>query len=1041
LPSKSGSELFDAYYFAHDCGRPYQRDEDWLQFFDAIAERIVNDLQPKTVLDAGCAMGFLVEMLRKRGVEAYGIDISEYAIANVHEDIRPFCWIASVVDPLAQKYDLIVCIEVLEHLKPAEAEKAIANLCQYTTQVLFSSTPSDYGEATHFNVRPPSYWAELFARHSFFHDLEFEALFLTPWAMLFRREELSALRVARNYEHKQWQLQQEIADLRGLSLEMKSKLAAAEQGEGQPAEPPEAKQDPFEPLAEEIAKTQQFLLEMKSELADHETITIEKAKLEATQAELREQIRQSNEEIVELHKQILVYQGISQEKEDLEQALELERNRVAKLQIQLQEKEEIEAHKKKLEALQLKTRQLLELERARNKDLLTSEERLQKEKTNLEDLAKGLSQEKQIIQGRLTEVESHVGWRLVTKIQRTRIKLFPTGSSRERIWKAGVAFCRAWLDIGFLGALKKAFASIRGKPIGHTPDSEYQSWIKSSEPSLEQLNQQRKAAGSFPYRPLISVITPVYHPPPDILKDAIESVLAQTYDHWEMCIADASCGDHKLRTVLESYSRRDERIKIRFLESNEGIAGNSNRALELAEGEFIAIFDHDDRLAPNALFEVVQLLNEKRGLDIFYFDEDKLSSDGKERRDPWFKPDWSPELLLSANYLMHSVIRRILVEELQGFDKSMDGAQDWDLLLRCTEKTEKIAHIPKVLYHWRQLRGSAASDLLAKPWVFENQLRCVRAHLERMGIAEPEARFDNPGFLRVSWPVLDSKVSIIIPSKDKVDFLRRCIESIIEITSYSNYEIIVVDNNSREKGTLDYYQSLKNRSEIRVVPFPGEFNFSAAINLGAREAQGKLLLFLNNDIEIIESDWLEEMVRWAERPEIGIVGAKLLYPNGLIQHAGVIIGMQGHASHVFMGSMEKQTGPFGSVDWYRNYSAVTGACLMMRKDIFDQVGGFDEGYQLVFSDVELCLRVLKNGYRVLYTPYVRLWHYEGQSRGFHIPACDMLRGYEHMKEMVERGDLYYNENLSYGSQTPTIIQANEETRIDRLRRLVGGANI
>lgn len=1040
MADKDGSEIFDAYYFAHDCGRPYQRDDYWLGFFDSIAERIVMDLHPRTVLDAGCAMGFLVEMLRKRAVEAYGIDISQYAISQVHEDIRPFCRVASVVDRLDQDYDLIVCIEVLEHMKPAEAESAIGNYCKHSAQVLFSSTPFDYREVTHFNVRPPNYWAELFAKHSFFHDLDFDASFITPWAMLFRREGLSAAAAVRNYERKQWQLQQEIADLRSLSLEMKSRLAEAETKEVLPEEPQESEEDLIRELSEQVSTTQQFLLEMKDAFADHEAISIEKAKLEAAQDVLRDQITQAKEEIIELRRQIHEYQGIAQQKEQAEHALELERDRLIELQNQLAEKEEIEAEKNKLGALLIETQQSLENAKSEADALVCARDRAYEERIHLNALVEEVSQEKQIYQGKLLELEAHLGWRLVTKVQRLRIRLFPIGSSRERIWKAGVTFIRAWLDVGLLGAMKKAWASIRGKPIGHTLRSEYQRWIESWEPLPADLKQQRKAVKSFPYRPLISVITPVYHPPPEILKEALESVLAQTYDRWEMCIADASRGDDQVREILESYSRKDGRIKVRFLDKNEGIAGNSNQALDLAEGEFIAIFDHDDRLAPNALFEAVQLLNENSEIDILYFDEDKLSEDGKERRDPWFKPEWSPELLLSANYLMHSLLRRSLVVALGGFDKSIEGAQDWDLLLRCVEKTKRIAHIPKVLYHWRQLRGSAAADLLAKPWVFENQRRCVRAHLERMGIADAEATFDSPGFLRVSWPTKGSKVSMIIPSKDRIDLLRRCMQSLMTKTEYRNYEVIVVDNDSREKDTLEYYQSLKDRSEIRILPFPGEFNFSAASNSGAREAQGELLLFLNNDIEILEPEWLEEMVRWAERPEIGIVGAKLLYPNGLIQHAGVVIGMQGHASHVFMGSMEKQTGPFGSVDWYRDYSAVTGACMMMRKEVFDRVGGFDEGYQLVFSDVELCLRARKDGYRIIYTPYARLRHYEGQSRGFHIPASDMLRGYEHVREHVEAGDPYFNPNLSYAQPIPNIRGLDEESRLGRLTRLIRGQN-
>jgi GT2 family glycosyltransferase/2-polyprenyl-3-methyl-5-hydroxy-6-metoxy-1,4-benzoquinol methylase len=1037
MSDRHDSDLYNAYYFAHGCGRPYQRDEHWLGFFSGIADRIVSELQPKTVMDVGCAMGFLVEALRERGVEAFGIDISTYAIDQVLPEIMPYCTMASILDPLPQDYDLIVCIEVLEHLKPKDAERAINNLCKSTPQVLFSSTPSDFKEATHFNVQPPGYWAELFTKRGFFHDLDFDASFIAPWAMYFKREKMTVSRVVRNYELKQWQLRQEIDDLRAIAIETQNKIAAMHHGKNVEGQYLTGKDDALQHLAEELVKTQKSLFDLRGEILDRESLAVENAKLEALNAEIRSRLLEADEENRRLRGDILDYQKMVVENQRLEGLLTEEKERVDTLQAQLRHKEAIEVEKRKIDEMLVENQRLLELSKSEVKDLIADKESIEEERLHLESQVGDLSLEKQVLQGRLSELQAHVGWRLVTKIQRFRIRLFPVGSSRERIWKAGVAFFRAWLDLGFLGALRKALASIRGKPIGHTLDSEYQEWIKFSEPTTEDLDEQRESSRSLSYRPLISVITPVYNPPPHILKDALESILAQTYDYWEMCVADAST-DHKIHQILEDYSQADDRINVKFLEGNEGIAGNSNHALKLAGGEFIAIFDHDDRLAPNALFEVVRSLNENHDIDILYFDEDKLGSDGERRRDPWFKPDWSPELLLSANYLMHSVVRRSLVAVVGGFNENMEGTQDWDLLLRCTERTKEIVHIPKVLYHWRQVSGSVASDLLAKPWVFENQRKCLESHLERIGIEAPKVDFDSPGFIRLSWPTSNPLVSIIIPSKDKVEVLRRCVGSLLEITRYSNYEIVLVDNESEEKNTLDYYETLKGKPGIRFVSFPGEFNFSAANNLGARGAHGDFLLFLNNDVEILEPEWLEELVRWAERSEIGVVGAKLLYPNGLIQHAGVVIGMQGHASHVFMGSMEKQTGPFGSVDWYRNYSAVTGACMMIRREPFEEIGGFDEGYELVFSDVEICLRVINNGYRIVYTPYARLRHYEGQSRGLHIPASDMLRGYEDMKEMVERGDPYFNENLSYESQSPRIIRMNEETRIARLERLIKG---
>ncbi|MFV2045453.1 MAG: glycosyltransferase family 2 protein, partial [Anaerolineales bacterium] len=647
-----------------------------------------------------------------------------------------------------------------------------------------------------------------------------------------------------------------------------------------------------------------------------------------------------------------------------------------------------------------------------------------------------LLREQQRIQGELAEIEANIGWRIVMRVQRLRIRLFPLGGRRDRIWNTGVVFLRAWLNIGFRGSVTKAVAKLRGRPLGQTPQADYVRWINTTEPSSSELAEQRAATGDFGYQPLISVLTPVYNPQHSVLQAALNSVLNQTYDNWELCLVDGNSEDPEVRQVLRSYASEDERVKVRMLENNAGISGNSQRALEMAEGEFIALMDHDDLLAPNALFEMVKVLNEDSMIDVIYSDEDKLSEDGKTRRDPWFKPDWSPDLLLSANYLMHSMMRRELVESVGGFDITMDGAQDWDLVLRCIEKTQAIHHIPKVLYHWRQVEGSAASNLMAKPWAFENQMRCVRAHLKRRGIEQAEALFDSPGFLRVKWPAQGSRVSIIILNKDKVEVLSRCITSIRLLTEYQNYEVLIVDSGSGDPRTHEYYETLEANALARIVEFPGEFNFSAANNLGARSTEGDILLFLNNDTEVLDPDWLEEMVRWAELPEIGAVGAKLLYPNGRIQHAGVIIGMQGHASHVFWNSLEKQTGPFGSVDWYRDYMAVTGACLMMRREVFEEVGGFDEGYRLAFSDVELCVRIWKRGHRVVYNPFVRLRHYEGQSRGFYIPAEDILLGLEQLQDLVRVGDPYFNPSLSYEVRIPSIALGGEESREARLTRLV-----
>ncbi len=884
--------LFDAHYFAHGCGREYRRDRHWLDFFDSIAARIVAEIAPETMLDAGCAMGFLVEKMRSRQVEAWGVDISEYAIQNVHPDIQPFCWVGSVAEPLPRRYDLIVCIEVLEHLPKSESEKALRNLCSATDDILFSSSPLDYRESTHFNVQPPDYWAELFARQGFFRDVDFDASFITPWAARFRRRQDPLHRIVRDYERKYYPLWAENAEVREQLVALEKSVAH------------------LQPLADEVNK-------------------------------LRAQVR----------------------------------------------------HWESVWA----------------------------------------------------DTEQSTGWQILHKVRLWQMRVAPPGSRRGNLLRAMSRLPLAMAREGPIGYARRRAKGLRSRirrllsrqdlSYAAINARAYQRWIQEHTLTEEELDRQRQVDQSLAYRPLISFVTPVFNPPAQVLRETIESVRGQTYDNWELCLADGASTAPGVQDALATYAEQDDRIRVQRLEENLGISGNSNAALAMAQGEYIALLDHDDLLEPHMLFEVVRLLNEVPDADLIYFDEDKISEDGLRRSDPFFKPDWSPEMFLSANYLTHAVYRRALVERAGGFDPQTDGAQDWDLAFRVTAQTDRVLHIPTVLYHWRQIGGSTAGQFGAKSWVFDTQLGCVREHLKRRGIQDGQAHFDAPGFVRVTWPASGRKVSIIIPTRDKVEYLRRCIKSIQQLTEYANYEIILVDNESQRSDTREYYETLQKQGGIKIVDYPAKFNFSQANNIGVSHAQGEIFLFLNNDVEILEPDWLEEMVRWAELPEIGAVGTKLLFPDGRIQHAGVIVGMEGHASHVFYEAREKQGGPFGSVDWYRNFTAVTGACLMMRREVYEQVGGFNESYILAFSDIELCMRVVQQGYRVLYTPYARMRHYEGRSRGDHIPAHDILIGVEHFIERVQAGDPYFNPNLSYTRRMPTIAGPDEEDRGDRLLRI------
>ncbi|MCX9073315.1 MAG: glycosyltransferase [Candidatus Methanoperedens sp.] len=565
----------------------------------------------------------------------------------------------------------------------------------------------------------------------------------------------------------------------------------------------------------------------------------------------------------------------------------------------------------------------------------------------------------------------------------------------------------------------------------------YELWILKNEPAQGELIKQKEASREFNYRPVISIITPVYDPPPAILEATIESVLNQTYDNWEICLVDGGSKNKEIQTIMENYAQKESRVKIRFLERNLGISGNSNIALNLAKGEFIALLDHDDLLAPFALFEVVKSLNENPDLDFIYSDKDLVSENGKQRFEPLFKPDWSPEIMLSANYLTHlCILRRTILDAVGNFLTETDGAQDWDLFLRVTEKTKKIYHIPKVLYHWRESNTSCAQrGAEAKPYIYDAQRIVIQHHLRRRGLLA-KATLIPPAIWRIKWLVTrKNKISIIIPTRDNLNMLKSCVESILDKSLYKDFEIIIIDTGTKEPKCLRYYNELSGNPKIKIIFYSKSFNYSIVNNLGVQHSTGEVLLFLNDDTEIITSDWLEEMKGFIEQKEIGVVGAKLIKPDNTIQHAGIVIGMNGFAGHIFAGIYEN----YGYTQWYRNYLAVTGACMMIRRQVFEEVGGFDESFILMGSDVDLCLRIVKNGYRIVYTPFAKLIHHEAATRSNYIPPQDFRMSFGCYKSFLEKGDPYYNINLSPWSSIPTIKLPGERKPIEVAQEVLKNA--
>lgn len=547
----------------------------------------------------------------------------------------------------------------------------------------------------------------------------------------------------------------------------------------------------------------------------------------------------------------------------------------------------------------------------------------------------------------------------------------------------------------------------------------YAPWYEAYVPDEETLQKQRKR--KFSNAPLISVVVPAYRTPELFLRQMLDSLLEQTYPNWELCIANGSPEDAQMQQVLDEYAAKDSRIRYSNLKENLGIAENTNAAFSMAKGEFIGLMDHDDLLAPNALYEIALALEKNPGTDVVYTDEDKVTTELDEHFQPHLKPDFNLDLLRSNNYICHFfVVRRSIVEQAGGFRKEFDGAQDYDFIFRCVEASGHVAHVPEILYHWRTHKASTADNPASKMYAFDAGKRAIEEHLKRTGVQGEVSHTQDLGFYRVKYPVQGRPlVSVIIPNKDEAETLKACLDSIREKTTYLNYEIIIVENNSTTDEIFRYYKELSADASVRLLRWKKEFNYSAINNFGARHAKGEYLLFLNNDVTIITPDWMEELLGICQRKEVGAAGVKLIYPDNTIQHAGCVVGMGGIAGHMFVDMPANRTGYLHKASILQDMSAVTAACMMIKKEVFEQVGGFTEELAVAFNDVDLCLKVNKAGYLVVYDPYAQLYHMESKTRGAE-DSKEKVRRFQkeieymrcHWLDILKNGDPYYNKNLS-----------------------------
>ena len=571
-----------------------------------------------------------------------------------------------------------------------------------------------------------------------------------------------------------------------------------------------------------------------------------------------------------------------------------------------------------------------------------------------------------------------------------------------------------------------------GSLSGVVQKMRYKAWEKkamthygtASFPTQEERDRQERAV--FERMPKISILVPLWNTPQDFLQEMIGSVQKQTYGNWELCLADGSDDDH---AYVGEYCRRlaetDGRIVYQKLQQNEGISGNTNQCYKLATGEFIGLFDHDDILHPCALYEYVKVINEQDA-DFVYCDEATFKSPDIDKMITMhFKPDYAIDNLRANNYICHfSVFARNLLEGTELFRTQFDGSQDHDMILRLTDNARKVVHVPKLLYYWRAHAGSVAGNIEAKPYVVEAARGAVADHLRRHGFSHftitSTRAFET--IFKISYEIIgEPKISIVIPNKDHTEDLRRCIKSIVEKSTWENYEIIVVENNSETKEIFSYYEELKNNPQIKVVTYDGEFNYSRINNLGVSQATGDYVLLLNNDTQVITVNWMEELLMYAQRQDVGAVGGKLYYGDKTIQHAGVVIGLGAHrtAGHVHYRQKRENLGYMGRLCYAQNMTAVTGACLMVKKALYEEAGGLDESFAVSLNDVDFCLKLRSMGYLNVFTPFAELYHFESISRGLDDKGAsaeryndESARFRKKWEKELAAGDPYFNPSFS-----------------------------
>lgn len=970
---------FNKQYYTSGCGPDYHSRENWLQFFRNIAAKITMSLQPRTVLDAGCAFGYLVEALREQGVDAWGVDVSEYAIGQASEHIRIFLCAQSAAEPLPedfpQHFDLVVSIEMLEHVYEEEALLILDNLAQYADSFLISASCSDYNEETHFNVQPPAYWVEKFAERGFFEDTIYDGSYLTPQTILVTKQPALTLhRMAFNYKRAVWRAEE---DKRSIESKLKS-------------------------TQEEIMHFRNMILAKEAELAQ---VIAEK------DAKLAELVTEKDAKLAEL---------LSEKDAELEKVIQQiaeQENKLLKLK---QSFGQICERNDNLEQL---------LADQWNKNV-QSIEQLKRNNGDFQNML-------MVLQGELAHIKNSKGFRILLELYRLKDRLFPPKSR----WKA---VCRAIYhtpqNIKNKTFYKRFFRKYNKEVIQQPKDynmpavpERYARWIFLNEPMDDELKLQSEMY--FPVLPKISVVVPVYNTQISYFTDMVKSVQHQSYVNWELCLAD---GYSKNRDELREYinSLDDDRIQFICCPQNYGIAGNTNAALEHASGDYIAFLDHDDMLAPFALFEVVNCINHCPGVELIYSDDDRISENGI-RSMPCFKPDFSFDHLRACNFIGHlTVASHSLFEKVGLLDSKYDGSQDYDFVLKASEQAGRIEHIPKILYHFRMHAQSVSMNENAKSYAYSAAKAAIQASLDRQGLDGTVEDGVITNSYRIRYRIEGCPtVTIIIPTMDHVSDLRVCVESILQKSTYKDYEILLVENNSKYSATFEYYEQLEKDKRIRVIRWCGTgFNYASLINFGVANATGEYIITLNNDTKIITPEWIEEMLVFAQRRDVGMVGGRLYYPDNTLWNAGLALDKNRSVTLLHNKIPRDSAGYYGRAVVVQCFSALAGACLMMRRDAYLDVGGCDDvNFKVAHNDIDLGLKFIQKGLSLIYTPFCEVYHYESKSRGSDLNDENLQRFLVEdkmllakWKDYLEYGDPYYNVNLSLENSL-------FETRAERIK--------